>query len=363
MPALDPAAAPRPARRTLLHGTGLLGLLTVAGPLAACGPVRLGSPAPYTPPPLGIDDLYRADLLTVLDRLVAGAEGLVGADLGAAEDPLALAADLDALRAALPLQRLALLTGSEREDEVESASAAEGTTAAPAAATSDPEALIALLDELRSLSTDAARQVSGSLARPVAAIGAHARWAALRLRADAGAGEVTDLPAAEDVAPVRDVPETDPPSVGAEVDYHGTLERAQEDEWYAGYVHEVLAARTADDAREAHLEQAERHRDRAAGLALLAEKDGAPVVPREAVYALPTEPLDEATAGLLPTQVALTLLSAHLALAGAAPFARRPLPLVASLEEAGTLADLVGDLEPVPSLTVPEEDRAATGTD
>ena len=58
-------------------GVGALGVLALAG-LPGCGRIAVGGPEAYTPPPPGIDDLYRADLLDVLDRAIAGAEALAG---------------------------------------------------------------------------------------------------------------------------------------------------------------------------------------------------------------------------------------------------------------------------------------------
>src|SRR5699024_9400263 len=127
----------------------------------------------------------------------------------------------------------------------------------------------------------------------------------------------------------------------------------------AGVLHEVLAARTEDEAdRSAHLESSTRHRTRAQGLAGAAEEDGAPVVARQAVYALPGGTLDDRTAGMLPTQLAQGLLVTHLAVVGAAPFERRPLSIAAALEEAGELASLRAELEPVPSLVPEDQDLA-----
>lgn len=152
--------------------------------------------------------------------------------------------------------------------------------------------------------------------------------------------------------PTREVPATDPPSIGAESDYHSTIERAQLEEWYAGYLHEVLAARSEDESRQQHLDLSERHRRRAAELGVIAEQDGAPVVARQAVYAIPGGTLDAQTAAQLPTLLARGLLIDHVALVGAAPFERRPLPIAAALQEAERLAPLVDRMEPLPSLEV-----------
>src|SRR5690625_1552553 len=68
--------------------------------------------------------------------------------------------------------------------------------------------------------------------------------------------------------------------------------------------------------------------------------------------------LDDRTAGMLPTQLAQGLLVTHLAVVGAAPFERRPLSIAAALEEAGELASLRAELEPVPSLVPEDQDLA-----
>lgn len=329
---------------------------------AGCGRVELGQPEQYTPPPPGIDDLYREDLLAALDRALLGAQQLL-AD-GAALDPAARDALAD-LAAALPVQRTALLTGAEHERELEeaedpSADSTEQTTTAPADAPLDLTGLIAELGALRDLAAAAARQISGSLARPVIAIAARTTWSARRLSAASGQGSPVPVPTQEELVPSREVPASDPPSIGAESDFHGTLEQAQLEEWYAGYVHEVLAARTSDERREGHLALVELHRSRAEELGLVAEEDGAPVVVRQAVYAIPDGLLDAERFDQLAALTAHDLLLAHIALVGAAPFERRPLPLVAALQEAERLAGLQDRLEVMPSLEV-EEAPAADG--
>ena len=200
VPSPSPADPPRPSRRTVLRaslgtlGAGLLG----SGALTACGPVALGGPEEYTPPPPGIDDLYRRELLTLLERSIAGAEALTSTSSGG--DP-ALAADLTVLVAALPVQRRALLTGAEQEREVEASEDPdpEATMAPdPTDVPDDLPALLAVLVELRDLASDASRQVSGSLARATSGLAAHSAWIALRLRTSSGTGSVPASPSAED---------------------------------------------------------------------------------------------------------------------------------------------------------------------
>ncbi|MGO1200829.1 MAG: DUF4439 domain-containing protein [Dermabacteraceae bacterium] len=338
-----------PTRRALLYAAGAAALL----PLAGCGRVALGGPEEYTPPPPGIDDLYRRDLLELLERAIAGTER-VAADGDADADPL-LSSTVAALSSALPVQRTALLTGAESEKEreaVEDPVPGQTSPPPPEEAPTDLAGLVAALLQLRDLAAAAARQVSGSLARPVVAIAAHTAWAAQRLRGGAGSDGFAPSPTAEELVPTREVPATDPPSIGAESDYHSTIERAQLEEWYAGYLHEVLAARSEDESRQQHLDLSERHRRRAAELGVIAEQDGAPVVARQAVYAIPGGTLDAQTAAQLPTLLARGLLIDHVALVGAAPFERRPLPIAAALQEAERLAPLVDRMEPLPSLEV-----------
>lgn len=365
VPSPSPAVPPCPSRRTVLRATlGTLGAgLLGTGALTACGPVALGGPEQYTPPPPGIDDLYRNDLLALLDRAIAGADALLAAQGGGASDgggddgaigaEASLTSALSALTTALPVQRDALLTGAQQEREAEAAEdpgAEEDVVPVPVEVPGDIPALLAVLVELRDLAADGARQVSGSLARPLVAVAGRTAWSARRLQTASGQGEVSPSPVAADLVPQRDVPQTDPPSVGAQEDYFSSLERAQQEEWYAGYVHEVLAARTDGDQRTARLDEAELHRTRAAELAGYAEEDGGPVVVREAVYALPGGTLDDATAALLPARPAQGLLVDHTALVGAAPFERRALSIAAALAEAELLAGLVDGMDPLPGL-------------
>lgn len=352
-PSAAPRAVPAPSRRALLRAVGVGALV----PLAACGPIAVGGPEEYTPPPPGIDDLYREDLLEVLGRALAGTEAVSSA---AGADP-ATSSTLTALATALPVQRRALLTGAELEKEQEAQgdpAPGQPSSAPPAGSPADAAGLVAVLVELRDLATAAARQISGSLARPVLAITAHTDWAATRLESTTASGRLTPAPTIEELVPQREVPETDPPSIGAESDYHDALERAQLEEWYAGYLHEVLASRVEGDARQQHLDLTALHRERAAALGVMAEEDGAPVVARQAVYAIPGGTLDEQAIARLPTQLAQGLLIDHIALAGAAPFERRPLSLLAALQEAERLAPLVDRLAALPSLEVPEQPPA-----
>src|SRR5699024_925000 len=160
-----PSSPARPVGRRRLLTAGTISMLALPAALAGCGPIRLGGPEQYTPPPPGIDDLYRSDLLTLLARAEAGRARLAqDADApGAASS--ALTAALSDLGATLPVQRAALLTGAQYEREQEAASdPAMPTSPPPPQAPEDAAGLVAVLVELRETAADAARQVSGSLA-------------------------------------------------------------------------------------------------------------------------------------------------------------------------------------------------------
>src|SRR5699024_9000279 len=180
-PPVPRSAAPPPAaptRRTLLGAAGVAALL----PLVGCGRIALGGPEEYTPPPPGIDDLYRTDLLELLERALAGTEHMVG--VGAGDGDPEVSSTLAALSSALPVQRTALLTGAEAEDErAAEQDPAPGQASPPPTqdVPADLAELVAVLVRLRDLGASAARQVSGSLARPVVAIAAHTARAARRL--------------------------------------------------------------------------------------------------------------------------------------------------------------------------------------
>ena len=88
------------------------------------------------------------------------------------------------------------------------------------------------------------------------------------------------------------------------------------------------------------------------GVVEIAEQDGAPVVERHAVYAVPGGTLDETAADRLPAQLAKGLMIDHISLVGAAPFERRPLSIAAALVEAERLSAGTERIEPLPSLEV-----------
>lgn len=337
-------ASRRPRRRALLTATG--GALLAAG-AAACGQVRLGSPPRYTRPAEGIDDIYRTELLRQLGAL----ETLTAAAPGAAASGTDLSGPIRELHTAVAQHREALLTGAQADAEASGSATSSATAAAPAAA--DPGAILAAIGPLLRLGAEACVQCSGSLARVVAAIGAHLAWAASRL-VSAAADPALAMPAVPtegDIRPTRTVPRSDPPSVAARVDYQAALQEAQKDEWFFGYVQEVRAARATDPAVRAPLQAAaDDHRGRAKRLTEMATADKIAPVAQEPVYPLPAGGLDEAALVALTPQDGPGLVADWVALTGAAPFAGRAFAVATALAQAVALGPVGASVPALPSL-------------
>lgn len=352
MPPFD--ASRRPTRRAALT---LGAVAATGGLLAACGPVRWGGPASYTPPPVGIDDVYRPELLAALDELRTTVPHVVSTvpEVGI---------QVTDLGGALGEQRDALLTGAEASASATPSSSSGGSDGSSSSSTgssasdggsSEPVPLwhlVQLLEASATLCADACVQCSGSLARVVGAIGSHHLWTAGRLAALAQDPTVPapTAPAAEAIAPTRPVPTSDPPSVAATVDYQTELQETQADEWYSGYVFEVLAARTTDATeRTRMLDASTVHRDRARSLAAIAAEDQIASVLQEPVYGLPGGEAPTTLDGL-PPELSATLLADWVALAGASPFARRATMIATAYAEAVTLSGVASALVPLPGL-------------
>lgn len=313
---------------------------------SACGPVRVGQPATYSPPPEGIDDLYRADLLKALAPVAAQAERL----RGAAGPVGALGTQL---HSACTAQHAALLTGAEAQRSAD-ASASASPSATASAGAPDVPALVRSVQALLTLGTAACVQCSGSFARVVAAICAHQVWAATRAAHLAGGSVAAPtVPAAASIRPTRTVPASDPPSVAAQVDYQNELTHTQGDEWYLGYVLEVLAARATDAAaRKRLLSAAISHRARAEELARWAQAASITSAVRQPVYPLPHGGADASELAGLPSHIARSLLPDWVAMVGAVPFEHRAYCVSVALTEAQGLSTAVTSLPALPSLDV-----------
>lgn len=340
--------ASRPSRRALLTG----GALIATGALASCGRLRLGQPAEYTPPPMGIDDIYREDLLESLGTLRSAVRGDLDAPEGAREA-------LSELRSALAEHVRALTTGAEAPASASAsdagatastASTSSGASGSAQKAPTDLPSLLVLLGRTITLAAGACVQCSGSLARVVAAIAAHLQWASGRIVRTADDSELSApaVPAPEDIPADRTVPDSDPPSVAAASDYESSLRKTQGDEWYTGYVYEVLAARLdeKDSARKGLLSRAEDHRARAETMDDWAAKGGFAPAARQGVYPMPEDQERPA----LDRMLATALLTDWVIMVGAVRFDERAQAVVWALEEARSLVTTSSRLAPLPSL-------------
>jgi hypothetical protein len=191
------------------------------------------------------------------------------------------------------------------------------------------------------------------LVRTVLATGVFAAWAAARLHRLGAADAPEDVPDPDDIEPTREVPSSDPPSIAAPVDHEAVLADVQEDEWYAGYAYEVLAASADDEKRERLLTWSDECRERAEALARVAEDEGYDPVLRRAVYPLPGGTLTPELIVQLPEDLATALLSDHVVLAASAPFDQRPLPIATALVQGVRLASITDALDPLTSVITP----------
>lgn len=342
------------ARRTLLTASALA--------LTGCGSSRLtvGQPTPYTPPPPGLDELVRTELVAAVAKALALVSAFDAASIsGEPAAQAALTQHAEAMRKALNAHGLALRTTAENDR-------ADGTFAPPAAATtaardtarSHPDKLPGqigtALADLRDAHARGALQVSDTLARVLASAGTWTTWALTRFTTLAGQLGVTNTtasaPTGGALSPTRKVPANDPPTAAGTDQIRSLLPAAQENEYFAAYVFEVIAAHRTGPAQkdaltesDGHASRAEKYGDVGAGLKL-------DPVARAAGYPLPfTTPSESALAGL-EAQVTLASLTDAIALTGAAPFAKRAVFVETWLGEAPRYANLAATFEALPAL-------------
>ncbi|MDO5645355.1 MAG: DUF4439 domain-containing protein [Dermabacter sp.] len=364
----------RPLLKGLLAAAGIAGVSAVATGCVDGRRIEVGSPAPYTPPPPGIDELYRADALSRTTVLLAslsapGAAAAFTID-GASEAGAALA-DLPRQWAEdLGAHERALQTGAEAEASAAAsdggASAGSQTLAnsqnpespsasadAPASEPASPASLARALADLRDLYAFGAIQVSGTLARLFASAGSWCTWALSRLTRLASAlgidVQAPEAPALGALIPTRDVPANDPPVATAASELTALLPGAQTAEWEAAYTLEVVASRDSGEARSRLVGWVAVHRERAEAYGEVASAVGLEPVRREAGYPLPS-PLDAARLTALTREVSFTSLTNAIALTYGAPFTHRAPFVAAWLTEAGNYAEIAAGLESLPGL-------------
>ena len=346
----------RNARKVLARRGFLAGAL--AAPfLAGCsGPTRIaiGGRETYTPPPPGIDEIYRTELLEAVTDLAT--------NLAHAETH----GDFPAfLTGPLETHQRALRTGAEQEKvaSAEAESSAHSTSPSESAVRGAKDPVTQAMTKtshdlaaLRDLYAHAAIQVSGDFADLCASGAAWAEQSAIRLGHRAHAAGVNGVKAPEkfsDLKPAREVPEIDPPEP-ATADLIATpLKDAQIDENFAAYALEVAATRVEKSHRDAYVKAANTHAARAEAFAEVAEHLGLDPVAREAGYALP-RPLGAKDAAKMRVDVEAQSLANAVELAGLAPFTERAAFVRAALESARALEPLQERIAPYPGIDAGE---------
>lgn len=355
----------RPLLRGLLTAVGIAGVSALAGGCVGGRRIEVGSPASYTPPPPGIDELYRTDALARTTALLAS----LSAPGGAAAFTVDGASDVSAALADLPRQwaedlgahERALQTGAEAEASAAASDGGASTGSRSPAGESasaegeaiEPASLARALADLRDLYAFGAIQVSGTLARLFASAGSWCTWALSRLTRLASAlgidVQAPEAPALGALIPTRDVPANDPPVATAASELTALLPRAQTAEWEAAYALEVVASRDDSETRSRLVGWVGVHRERAEAYGEVASAVGLEPVRREAGYPLPS-PLDAARLTALTREVSFTSLTNAIALTYGAPFTHRAPFVAAWLTEAGNYAEIAAGFESLPGL-------------
>ncbi|MGQ4549791.1 hypothetical protein ACUH96_08610 [Dermabacteraceae bacterium P13077] len=307
----SPAANPlrnAPTRRALL--------IAGAFALSGCGVVRVGQPEGYTPPPPGLDELVRKDLLARAAALAAAAQR-----------------DGNAQAARLAEQYLsALATGAEKE---------AGKHPSPASA---PPALTDACGALRETCAQACLAASDSLARLSAAIGASAT---MLLHTLTGA-EVP--PPGKISVPWKD-PGHDPVTVAPKREYETALKGLTEVLYEGAYALQAVAAGIPDATLKArYAARAEKYLSQADALAAQARQEGLAAATPRAAYRLPDSPQSAAEQTEVPRQVATAVLDNWVVCAGAFPAAKRAEAVRGAYSEADYLASLGVAPDPLPGL-------------
>ncbi len=341
----------------VLARRGFLSVALATPLLAGCsGPTRiaLGGRETYTPPPPGIDEIYRTELLKAVTDLAAST---------AHAEPKG---DFPALLTApLEVHQKALRTGAEQEKtasaEVESSARSTASAMSGSRGVKVPAARAMVeasrnLASLRDLYAHAAIQVSGDFADLCASGAAWAELAAARLARRARAAGINDVRAPKgfsDAKPAREVPDIDPPEPADANLIKAPLQSAQTDENFAAYALEVAATRVAKNHRDGYVKAANLHAERAEAFGEVAARLGFDPVAREAGYALP-HPFSAEDAATMRVDVTARSLANAVELTGLAPFSERAPFLFAALESAKALEPLEEHIAPFPGIDAGE---------
>lgn len=352
---------PRTLSRRLLLTSPIL-VLTGCG--SQVGRLTVGQPAAYTPPPPGIDDLFRADVISLTARAlgmcvqastrVQALDDAPGANLKTfiAEAQVALRDHGKALR-----------TGAE-EEKADGSFAPEAPASAPPSLSAALTALVEVLSTLRDTHAYGALQVSAPLARVMASAGAWSAYALARISALARAANTPQTtpaaPTEDQLVPQRKVPATDPPTEASREEFRSELASAAANEFYASYAFEVIAAHREGTARENASAAALVHGERGELYTRIGEDIGAAPVERKAGYPLPFSDPTAAQLADLQRTLVLTSLTDACALSAAAPFDQRARFVdvwLATGKEYGSIVAATASLPVLPGLQDTDRSR------
>ncbi|MBB3021784.1 ferritin-like domain-containing protein [Helcobacillus massiliensis] len=348
MSAATPSPGPISRRMLALRALTLTGAVAAGVTLSGCANgarLRLGQPAQYTPPPPGIDEQYRTDILTALVTAAPVTDSFAAAATGDAQKLSALIA------AAMQDQQRAFATAAELEDGTYPSAASPADAAAGAAEVAEQ------LRALRDLMLEATVQVSASLARITASAGVFSIWALSRLAAVTGDSALAPPapPSAADLAPTRPVPTEDPAYIDPQDGLAQLMQDAQRDEWFGAYALEVVAARAPKDQRAAHAKRAAVHRSRAESYTPAITALKAEPARREAAYPLTAEQRTDEGLAALAQEISTTSIAHAVRLSSAATFDQRAAFIAAWAEETPVFAQRAASVDSLPWLEEPAE--------
>lgn len=342
---------PRTLSRRFLLATPVL---ILAGCGSQAGQLAVGQPSAYTPPPPGIDDLFRADAISLTARALGACVQVEAHVTSVKDEPGAqMQSFVSQARKALSAQGHALRTGAE--DEKAGGTFAPQPPASPAdSAGAGLTFLAEALTSLRETHAFATLQVSAPLAQVTAAAGAWCAWALARVSIVAQEAKITltipPAPTAKQLVPQREVPATDPPTEASLEEFRSGLASAAENEFYASYAYEVIAAHRVGAAREKASAAALTHSKRGELYASTGEEIGAAPVERKAGYPLPfSDPTASQLADLQRTLV-LTSLTDACQLSATAPFEQRAPFIRAWLDAGAEYGRIASSKAPLPVL-------------
>lgn len=338
-------------RRSVLAAAPLL--------LTGCGTgLRVGQPAPYSPPPPGIDELVRRDATVATARALGFAQALDAA--AAVPGNPAVAKNLTLLveqsRRCLVEQGRALRTTAENQKHGDAFDAATPSPS-PAHPREAFAGFGASLAQLRDLYALASLQTSAPFARLCAAAGSWAAWATRRHQMIASALSVhapnAPLPSDDALVPAREVPASDPPKAAPADEAKKLLPGAQENCYFAAYALEVIAAHSSGAARATAVAKSKAYAAKGATLGAVAQSLSLEPVARAAGYPLSFRPENPGERSRAEAHFARAARADGIALTAALGFNHRAAAVSHWLWASHSCADYEASLEALPALNKP----------